>query len=418
MAFTIEYPVYGGEHNDKDAENASVFMGVVDVSSSTTRVQTGARGNEHNLVGVSKKAVLQGGRALASTPAILVCSAAGGLSAAPAQAMGLLVGHTNEGSAIGTSGLKKLVQIGTDRLLRFYSAQAVSTQVGWPSVTAIPTTGLQELMVVYDGLSHTTMWIHCAIGTAWELSFDTGLSWSAFWGGGTINVFWGDYTDGSTDHNVTLFTDDLIIANSTTAGDAPHLIAYPRLRINGARNPTTNGFHSGGAGNWTNQAAAAATFAEVDNSELPTHDSDTTYWTTTGNSTTQGVLSTDANPVASGATVRHVMQRIVAQTTDASKGGLRCIMRLGGVDVVTNFFWVPSTSYGGNYALNLARPGGGAWAVGDFAASTLEWGSASAASGLLALRVTLELGPDIAYSTASHALAPTPGIRRRGVVVG
>lgn len=398
MAFTRGgAPVYSGEWNDADGENISNIMGVVDVAPSTARFNTGLRSNAFDLVGISKKA-LQVTGSLGSAGKLIMKQAFVGLSAAPASEMALVSAHGNYGASASFSGLNRHLRIGTDRKVRAYDKNGV--QSGTASTTLIPIAGLQQITLALDGLTLSTVWISVAFGTSWELFFDTGLTWPQFFFNRTL--YWGDAVDAATNRNVTLYIDDATYQESTDPLDVPHLTQYPDYRIASAASGDSNGVHV----SWTNQAGAAASWIETDNSELPTHDAEATYWTTTA-SVRQLVKSSAANPLPVGATIGWVMQRTVGRSTDATKGPYHAAMRLGGVDLTTNMVYVPGTSYLGNYTLDCARPGGGAWVRADFDPNVLEWGVHSA-TGSVSLRCTLHLGPDIAYYTSLLPLAPTP----------
>lgn len=395
MTFSRDrYPIHSAEWDDLDADLITHNLGIANVSTTNARSQTGSRCYALDLNGASKRALLHQLPARASSGQMKYLSCAVGLDVAPSSEMALVYAAAFTPSP--PPAHHRHVRIGTDRKLRFYDKNNI--QRGPASTGVIPTAGLQELCIAFDGLTLSTLWINVAFGTTWEAGFDTGITWADFFTD-SRTLFWGDYLSAAEDRGCTLFIDDGVGQTTADSAEVPHIRQYERWRVNGAMRPDGNGTYT----EWLNQAGAAATFAEVDASELPNNDGDTTYWTPPGASR-QLVKSSAANPLPVGATVGWAIQRDVGRqfTTKASYLNL---LRLGGADLTSPFVFALGTGYLGNYTFDLARPGGGAWIRADFDPNVLEFGVQSTEA---AGRCTLHFGPEAAYYTTLLPLAPTP----------
>src|SRR3990167_1328385 len=318
-----------------------------------------------------------------------------GLSAAPSSEITLIV------DAVGN----KLVGIGTDRKLYFYDKGG--TQRGSASTTLIPTAGLQEITIFWDGLTLSTVWISVFFGASEELAFDTGVSYVNFFGNIVNQLDWGEILAAGTNRRAQLFADDLYGNRTTTAGDAPHLVAYPRHRGNGliATPPDSEGTYTA----WGGNTATPNTWQDID--ETP-NNGDTDSRDTATKSINHTFKSSAANPIPTGGTPVKVQMRCVSRLLGDNKVGAHFMLRLGGNETFTglNSACGGGTSYGGKVAYVIVRPGGGSWARTDFDPNTLEfgWRSDNLATFETGPRITQQLGPEVVYYTASLGLSTTP----------
>lgn len=414
-------PLTSGGQDDLDMLAISLYSAAGTISRSTAWPQTGAGCVAYDQTTNGNKAIsLASASLLFTTASVTAFSFAAAVSATPSSAAGLLYHYATTGAV--ASGGKRYIRVETD--LKLGICDKNGNLLG-KSATAVPSGASgtpQEFSVIFDGLTLPSVFVTIFAGDAVDTAFDTGLSWATMFDtSANGSLWWGEYLDGSTNRGCSLFIDDGLIRRSTTASDAPHSTAYPRVRVSEPVNSTTG---TVGTGNWTaghwdeGSGGAGASFAEVDNTELPTHDSDGTYLQSTVASEAFLLSSTDANPVPSGATIIKVEQRHVGRLTGAGKLIPVHRYRLGGtnsdVDGVSPYGSVSSTYVGGANS-NMTRPGGGSWVDTDFAASTLEWGIKSDAT-TPGYRVTLMLGPSVAYYTDTLPLGTRPQAADREVV--
>ena len=230
---SVNYRGFGdAESGDKTCENNLTDNGFVQNTSG--RQQTGSYGYRHDYTQLGSNFVTTGQRIPTATD-IVVLSFAAGVDAAP-NAAGPIFGFRDAGGALTYNH----ITLGTDRKLRFYDKNG--TQVGPASTTLIPTTGMQEVHIVFDGKTLSTVYIKVYFGGTEELAFDTGITPANFWCLNQGFFFLGAFGN-NTNKNFTLYTDDFIVRVSSTASDAPHLTAYPRLRGEGGNStqPTSMG---------------------------------------------------------------------------------------------------------------------------------------------------------------------------------
>ena len=414
-------PAYSGGQRAKDAENWTHRIGAVNVTPSTARPNTGSYGNDHDLSVNSNKGCLRWGTIgnAASGYKLIALSGFFGVDAAPSAAAGL--GYFS-GTDAGTpaSGGKPLLETGTDRLVRIYDKNF--NQVG-PAVPAqIPTAGLLEVQAFFDALSWNTVYVWVFIGGIERVAFDTGRSWDDFFDAASNNALYCGEALPASNRGIHLFSDDVVAERSLSAADSPWKAQYIRPRVSEPQNPTAGdeGTAPWTAGHWDEgSAGAGASYADIDNGELASnqHDGDTSYLQTTVENDKYYVSSSDANPITVGASIRRAQQKCAQRATGAAKLPSVFLTRLGGVDAETSGRETPATTYGGSCSGDLNRPGGGAWARGDFDASSLSWGMRSDATDAGA-RVTWHLGPEAVFWNDLLPLASTPRSIRPVTIMG
>ena len=404
---------YSGEGDDKDFVTTSNRVGVVNVSRQTSRVQTGAGGLDFDLTTNGNRAVLFATNITASAN-IYVYRGYFGLDTAPTSEMALIYGSL---TSTGASGGESYVTIGTDRKLRLYDKSA---NLLLTSTATIPTTGLQEVTIIIDCKTLATVWVSFIFGATEDSYVDTGRTVSNMFTAGSESIFWGEALDGSTNRGCHLYADDLTSRYTDQAGDAPHTVAYPRLNIYGAVNPTTLGNYSA----WDARDGETITMGTsdvtyIDDGELPTHDGDTQTLASVTVNEKFTVKSTVANPLPDPWTVAWVAVCAVLRITDAAKIPPYALLRLTGTDLAPGTGGGASTTFVGIQEPFSTQPDLGAWVRADADASTLEWGLQNSATDP-ACRVTLMLGPLWIGSNTSLSLTTTPitTYRRRGIVAG
>src|SRR3990167_8820817 len=209
---------YDAESNDEVCEEN--LGSIVTVQNTAGRRQTGNYGYVHTYYITGSQAIGPPTQGVITDTNIFVFSFAAGVDVAPNTETKLLVRKVS-------STVYGHVKIGTDRLLRFYDKN--DRQVGPASMTAIPTTGMQEVVIVFDGKTLSTVYIKVYFGDTEELAFDTGVTPANFWNDSNGQFFLGD-SNNVGNKGFVLYSDDFIMRSSATANDAPHITAYPRLR--------------------------------------------------------------------------------------------------------------------------------------------------------------------------------------------
>lgn len=412
MAFTPEagQVLVSGGQDDLDMLAISVVNSSPAISRVTTWPQTGAACVAHDMTTNGNKAISPlAASARWSTAGIIPLSLALAVSADPTSAAGVVYHNTAAGAP--ATGGKVYVKIETDRRLGIYTKNGALLG---KSVTQVPSGASgtpQEFTVIWDGLSLPSVFVIIFAGDAVDATFDTGLAWADVFDSSIRQTWLGEYLDTGVNRGCIVFIDDGMLPKSTTASDAPHLAAYPRVRVSEPVNTTTVGNYNAwdsddGAGG-IDSATSDPTY--IDNGELPTHDGDSSYLQSTTDGEAFTMKSTDANPIPVGATIISVEQRMVARLTGAGKlpASFRHRLSATDADVAPGAIWSNySTSYVGTGHHNIAKPGGGSWAQSDFASSTLEWGCVNLT--LSGSRITLMLGPSVAYHTDTLPLSRTP----------
>ena len=392
MAFTLRtfWAFQDGESGDNTCER---YLGT-NVVVTTSRKQTGTYGYSHDYTLTGSQAIGSTTQGQISGGRHLVVSFAAGVSAAPSAAANLFVRKVSD-------TYYNHVTIGTDRKLRFYDKGG--NQVGSASTTLIPTTGVQEVHIVFDGMTLSTVYIKVYFGGTEELAFDTGLSWANFFDEGVGEFYLGD-PNNTSDKGFVLYSDDVVIMESFVAGDAVHLTNYPRLRGIGRQIPTAVGTHN----QWDAPVGDATKYGAVDDSG--THDGDTTYVPEFDKGTKQTFTSTTANPIPSGATLDFVQLRNIGKLT-TNKLGARFLLKKGNDE--RNFDTnsaTPNSSYSGGLVVPALRPGGGTWVRADAEPGTIQfgWQSENDPSFDTGAQVTKQLGPHWIYPEANLAAGTTP----------
>jgi len=406
--------IYRDNYHSAEAQDliAEAGLGYSNLSIQSTRVATGARGFAHDYT-------TSGSPRIGPSPGF---PAAGELIAVSMFA-GVDVAPTLEGSLWclwedSPAAVYRHIRVGTDRKVRIYDKNGV--QRGPTSTTTIPTNaigGMREIVVFFDGLTLSTVWVSVFFDGVEELAFDTTLSWGNFFATGAfIGNGYGDQTVPAGGYGFTLYTDDLATKRSVTAGDAPHLTAYPRLRGNGQmQTPPT----SVGLDEWESTDCVGAKYQCVD--DLGGHDGDTTRVITVVKGKKQTFKYAAANPTPNPCTI-DLVQLLCVGKLGADKLGAACMVALGASETFgTGNSATPTSTYSrGGYT--ATRPGGGAWTRADAEPGVLAFGWRSENDPAIGTSATMTLqgGPTWVYYTASLPLATTPvaaghpAIRRHG----
>lgn len=333
--------------------------------------------------------------------ALWVLSGALGVSAAPSA--NIEIANIEIGANI-----YKMLWIDTNKKLR------VSDYLGnllndASKMTAIPTTGMQEFHVVIDPLTLSTVYIKIYEDGVEKDAFDTGLTPTQFfssntsatvgwrWGGNGINL------------GFIYYGDDLSVRFSTAAGDAPHLVAYPRFRgVGGSTTPPTS---SGTYAQWT-PTPAGSPWLRVD--DFP-NNGDTDYIAENVFDATRKrhtFKTSSANPTPDPCTVDWMQWQTVGRRDESSgvKLGHYALVRLAGTD--SEKAAIQAATYVGDIVLYPLAPGGGAWVRANFDANTTEFGAVSHPSASATTpsnsRITQQCGPVVIYHTATIAAGTTP----------
>jgi hypothetical protein len=414
MAFNDDNRIAGAEQGGKVADTSYEDIdSAISLHGFFSRVQTGTRGFaiDYKIIGGGDdhNRFIDGSETIAqSDNHIIACSFSVGLDAAPTTEIGII------GRALVT-GLQspEYVRIGTDRKIRIYDKDGV--QRGDATASLIPTSGFQEVVVIFDWITLSTVWVVVFFGTTEELAFDTTVSPDDFfdWRSSSTTFRFGG--EPQVDSGCVAYLDDLVMRDSTVAGDAPHLTAYPRLRINGGRQQKSdaNGSYTAWSGDYT----------DVD--ETGDHDADTTYTETTTEDAKETYKSSSANSIPAGATIHSVRPCAVGRRIGGKTGaqGAYIFLKIGANEAENSIQQYAFDSYQIGFWLGASRPGGGSWVRSDFDPNNLEYGH-RAASTDASPRLTKMLYPSICYSEASLPLSTTPvavaaaGLTERGFLRG
>src|SRR3990167_8095949 len=224
MAWNETAHAHSGETQDATAEQLP--SGVV---LQTLRTQTGVRGFQHNLDVSANPCALQVLSGFGVDSGLVAAHCAIGLDVAPSSE--IILWHN-----LGV----KFAAIGIDRKIYLYTRDG--TVIG-TSTTLIPTAGLQELYIFWDGLTQERVWISVFFGATQELALDSGRTFTNFSGGGVGELKFCENLAAGTNRGCKLYSDDIYARKSPTAGDATDLTGYPRVRIHGAAQqmPTSEG---------------------------------------------------------------------------------------------------------------------------------------------------------------------------------
>lgn len=401
MTWREDDPFYTGESQGDACEQAP-NSGASQIAATNAIAQTGNYCIGFPTTSASAKAWLRGSyHATAAAQYIDVLSGAFAVTAAPTTPIELVTSTT--GATLPDVANSYYVTIGTDRKIRIYDG--IGNQHGTASTTLIPLSSggsMQEMHIVFDGLTLSTVYVKVYFGATEELAFNTGKVYEDFFAGGANRyLYWGEVPPSG--RGATLYGDDLYMRRSDDSAEAPHLVRYPRFRGNGsidATPPAANGDEPG----W-NEGTGTDDYNEVD--ETGGNDGDTSFIGETGNSVKELYHYTAASPIpADGGGAAYVplkvQQRVVHRLTGASKVGHQFLHKFGGTEASTTpDEGQPSTDYVGGMLANLAKPGGGSWARADAdlsgGNSKLQFGVITQSAGDIGSRVTLLPGPEWIY---------------------
>jgi len=263
-------------------------------------------------------------------------------------------------SAYLHAGDDRYLRLGTDRKLRLYDDGG--NLINGPSTTAFTENDWTEFTFIIDALTlgsdHVWTWLYID-GTedaAWAKDLGTwaGLAWN------TTGAALGEDLPGGVSRGTKVYADDITCRTSTTAGDAPHLAAYPRMAI--LDQPTV----ADDTRDWAAKGGGAGTWTEWD--ELGDDDGDTSY--NEDNATSQEQLSDmDAagdvglpDPCTVEAVCHWAVLKSVAD--GGTKWAVDRVVQLG-VNEETIAQSDPGAVYKAYQWNVLDKPGGGAWVRAD-----------------------------------------------------
>lgn len=327
-----------------------------------------------------------------------------GLSTDPSSEIGLLCTYASPTT-------ERFVTIGTDRKIRVYDSAGV--QVGHTSRNVISSSGMTHFAILYDYLlglpqgssglankAYICVWVNGQVEWDGLVVVASGTRLLPLVG---TNLVWGEDLDAAVNRGAIMYMDDHdgdSMPNSVKDDRyAPHITARPIMQVVGAAGipPTGNGSHTA----WSNDFEAVDDCTEGGF----THDSDTSFC---GDGTSAGIKETftysAANPTDSADTIHAVSMRCVKRNTGGAKNTPLALLRDASANEVAAAYDGTATSYQGEIALAMSRPGGGTWVYTDFdltaGVSNLQFGMQAAAASA-AGRVTSQPGPEIAKSEAS-----------------
>lgn len=323
-----------GEQRDLEMEFAQ--HGHTNMALQSSDVNTGDRGVQWNHSASGAHYYSLSGDTLAGR--IHVFSGLIRLSAAPTSDIALI-----------TDGSDRLIRINTDRRIEIYDRNGNLLHTGSHQIS---TTALERVTVFFDHATLSTVWVVCVIEDVEDFAFDSGLTPSEFWTG--------DFRAGDTlgSRGADLFGDDFARFHTDIAGDAPHLVRFPKFVGVGGymRPPVGDGSHTA----WSNNG-----YLEVDESPP---DDDTTEVGTLAKADKETYTFGTSNYVPSGYEIIEVSWRARTQLTDAAKLGTDGLFRdaAGNESVIT--VTAGTTSYTTKWVnANANRPAGGDWVDTDFA---------------------------------------------------
>jgi hypothetical protein len=326
---------------------------------------------------------------------------------------------------------QRYLRIGTDRKLKIYD---LNGNLIASSSTALTANTEYEIVVTFDCLTLSTVWVSLWLGTAGgtmteEIAVNTGLTTANFATSGSSgsrtlgNTFGEWYSTGAKGADVKA---RYVTARwSLTAGDMPQTTAYPRLVAYGAFVPAANG----AAQTWTNGTTNPGIFQDVD--ELP-NDGATTEWAQIGQTSgtyNQLAAHQTANSLSSSAVIVAAQVRAVGKLDAAGKFGA-----LGSL-YLSPTVYIASARYGNGRDLSTYSCQGdirgtnpatsAAWVYTDWdlTGGNSKWqfgcyvtGSGASATGG---HVTAIRSLEAIYSTANLALAvaPAAGFKHSSVMI-
>ncbi len=320
-----------------------------------------------------------------------------GVSASPTSGLGVL--------GAGARGSQSYLRVLPDRTLQVFDKTGVARTPA--TVTAIPTGGaLQEVTVVIDCITLSTVWIAIAMGTAWEVAYDTGLGRSAMFDEAAVLCL-GEYLATGVSRSADLYFDDVSWRFTSSAADAPHLVAYPRTKVNGCNLPTSVGSYNA----WTIGGTSPPANKWEACDDVP-NNGETDFIQTAVADDKQTFHYGGSNPIPVGGTIIRGQMCWDQRVVGASKQGAYGVLRLAGADATVSSLVNPPA--GAWYAVGqnrVDRPGGGAWARADVAPGTLEIGVGGyGILGTPTVQATLLCAPEWLYYTDSLGLSPEPQV--------
>ena len=329
-------------------------------------------------------------------------------ASAPSSAIGLVTD--------GTQGAtQRWVRLDTDMKVKFYDKNG---NLLASSTTALSTSTEYELVMTFDSFTLSTVWISLWLGTAGgtmteEIAANTGLSAANFAGVSDLEYF-GDWTPSGSNYGQAFQARYIIRRDTGTAGDSPHLTAYPRL-VGYGGDPVTG---SGALVEYANgDTPGANSYQDVDE----TGTFDTARWATIGQEAgpyRQLATHSTTNTLSSSSVIVNAQWRWLAKLDAAGKQQGTGLLRLSG----TNYAAGVSAGNGSdttNYSargsrLNQNPATAAAWVYTDWDLSggVSKWsfgvtcnGDATSKSGD---EIALIKGLEAIYSTANLSLATTP----------
>jgi len=268
------------------------------------------------------------------------------------------------------------------------------------------TAALTEVVAIFDAKTLSTVWVALVIDGTEEIALDTGLTPAQF-ANATADGF-GDWSAAGSNMGAKLYSRYAISRYTTTAGDAPHVAAYPRLKGAGGFALTS----VGDVDQWSHDSASS-----VD--DIDTSDGDTGRIYHIENDPVAAELKnlyhwSAANPFSGTETILFAQAKHVGKQSSAGKNYATALLKHGGTEQRTTPAQSPSTTYYGNYAHPATAPGGGAWATSHWdltgGVSDMQVGGQSnKSSGVDTAAVwTYGRGVEAVYYTASLGLTTTP----------
>lgn len=413
MAFTIWYPMFGGESQSSDAEVLNqVRTSDCTVDTTAAGISSGIRCVKFPTNTAAHKAILPVGGLLVTTFSDRIFMFSGSIMVASGltSEVGLLSNATVDDA--------RFVRIGTDYKFYFYTSTGTLLRgCDRPLVAGTAS----RFAIQYDfvscgtSLCHITLWLD----NKWVDSFlvpTTNLLPSNI-----STLCWGEWA-AATARGADMYGDDLTARATATATadplvyrDAAWLTPYPVLRMVGGASlpPAAAGTHA----QWSNEVAGTATFAAV--ADYPADLGPGNDQMNEGTVSEKVTFKyTAANPfdTIGAATVDSVNHRWVSRLA-GSKTGFGLLLRDAAGNESNHNSTVPGTSYvgysndAGTY--KLSRPAGGTWVTTDFAlaagVSDYQFGAQASSVPTPSPNITMLTGPEITYWTEVLEAGRYPG---------
>lgn len=257
---------------------------------------------------------------------------------------------------------------GGDRKLRVYDK--IGTQVGPASAGSISNTDLTEFCLSADSYSVPgSVFLKLYLDGLEDFAYVAPIAWRDLFDVISVMLF-GEHLPAATNRGANMYGRDLTLRYSTNPSDAIHLVPFPRLRGYGGAMFTAT--KEGNSAAWPSGTTPSPnTWQDVD--EAP-HDGDTTMIATVLNSAKHlfrwgNGTAGFGNPLPVGCSIESVYQAWVHRASGGGKATNDGLLRLNGSETTSVLRSAPGTSHVGNVAPGnyaAVRPGGGAWARGDF----------------------------------------------------